>query len=408
MTSSSPSPQAPTPIAAVLTLTVLASIGTGVIWNGLPFIAKHEHGYSQTLNLLLYLAVGVTYIIGAINAGRFSRAAERFTSPRGVLATILVIETALCMLPLGFDGAWVLWVVGIVNALFSAVLWAKVESYLTAGRFGASMRNAIGWFNIAWTGAVAASLFFMAPLIEHHASMSIVLLGGLNAVALMTLAWFGRSPGDHARGSALQSISTSYAPMLSVTSILLPLSYLINASLAPLMPYIVEGVGVSGFWETPCTAIWMVARTVTMAVMWRVATWRGRWSPLVWGGVGVTAGFALVAWSPLLAVLVIGLVIYGVAMGVIYYAALYYQMAVGHAAVDAGGRHEALIGVGYAAGPAAGLLGGGMASISAGAISSHQGVIGVVLVVSVGMGVEAIRRLSRGRNGWSKNDILPP
>jgi len=42
-------------------------------------------------------------------------------------------------------------------------------------------------------------------------------------------------------------------------------------------------------------------------------------------------------------------------MGLTYYAAIYYSLAVGHAAVDAGGTFEALIGFGYFAGPLLGL-----------------------------------------------------
>ena len=42
-------------------------------------------------------------------------------------------------------------------------------------------------------------------------------------------------------------------------------------------------------------------------------------------------------------------------MGLTYYAALYYSLAVGHAAVDAGGTFEALIGFGYFGGPLLGL-----------------------------------------------------
>ena len=47
----------------------------------------------------------------------------------------------------------------------------------------------------------------------------------------------------------------------------------------------------------------------------------------------------------------------GVGMGAVYYAALYYGLAVGHADVDAGGTHEGLIGVGYCLGPLVALAG---------------------------------------------------
>jgi len=52
-----------------------------------------------------------------------------------------------------------------------------------------------------------------------------------------------------------------------------------------------------------------------------------------------------------------GEIVFGVLAGVTYYAALYYAMVVKNAAVDAGGGHEGLIGMGLAIGPAVGLLG---------------------------------------------------
>jgi hypothetical protein len=55
--------------------------------------------------------------------------------------------------------------------------------------------------------------------------------------------------------------------------------------------------------------------------------------------------------------LLVGLLVFGVGMGLTYYAAFYYALAVGHAEVDAGGTFEALIGLGYCVGPLLGLLG---------------------------------------------------
>jgi hypothetical protein len=54
--------------------------------------------------------------------------------------------------------------------------------------------------------------------------------------------------------------------------------------------------------------------------------------------------------------------VFGVGMGLTYCAAIYYSLSVGHAAVDAGGAFEALIGAGYFAGPMIGLAARGVAA----------------------------------------------
>ena len=68
------------PLTPVLAVTVLVSIGTGVIWNGIAFIAKHDYDYSQTASLWLYAVIGAVYVAGAFTAGRALRRVERLLS----------------------------------------------------------------------------------------------------------------------------------------------------------------------------------------------------------------------------------------------------------------------------------------------------------------------------------------
>ena len=85
--------------------------------------------------------------------------------------------------------------------------------------------------------------------------------------------------------------------------------------------------------------------------------WHGRTGPLWLGALGLPLGFLAVIAGPSLSVVIMGEIVFGVLAGVTYYAALYYAIVVKNAAVDAGGGHEGLIGVGLAVGPAVGLLG---------------------------------------------------
>ena len=348
---------APTPISAVLSLTLLASVGTGVIWNGVPFIAEAEYAYTQTQTLLMYLVIGLTYISGALTAARFLKFIERWMTARTLLVLILIIQSIICLGPLVVKSAWILWVVVGITSLLASFLWPIIESYLTAGRHGKEMRRAIGWWNVVWTSSVAASLWFMAPFLKTDAQFAIVALGGLNAVALITLFWFKQNPGTHDDELSEESITPEYPFLLQTLRILLPLSYVLNAALAPLLPYLFNRLEIDVLWKTPTAATWMVVRVVAMAVMWRLGFWHGRWGTLLLGGLFITVGFALIVLTPSLAILLIGLGIFGAGMGVIYYAALYYAMSVGKAQVDASGKHESLIGIGYAIGPAAGLFG---------------------------------------------------
>ena len=64
--------------------------------------------------------------------------------------------------------------------------------------------------------------------------------------------------------------------------------------------------------------------------------------------------FAAVLLVPNLAVIVIAQLVFGLAVGLIYYSSLFYSMDVGDTKGEHGGFHEALIGVGLFAGPAVG------------------------------------------------------
>jgi hypothetical protein len=71
-------------------------------------------------------------------------------------------------------------------------------------------------------------------------------------------------------------------------------------------------------------------------------------------------------------------------------------MAVGGSGIDSGGKHEALIGVGYTAGPLCGLVGGFV-------YEGGLGVIGVTSVVVLGMVGIAVRKAI----GYERNTTRP-
>ena len=345
----------------------------------MPFIAKRDYSFSETQNLSLYLFIGVVYVIGAMTSALVVRALHSLLSTRSMVAVILLVESIACSLPLFFHAPWVIWCAGGVAGICSAWLWPIVESYLVAGRHGPDMRRAIGWWNLSWMIAVAGVMFAMAPMMERHASMVIVALGGMNLLAICVLPWYGKNPGVHEVEKVREHVPPSYKKLLRGVRVLLPMSYVINGVFAPLLPYVLMNLAVDIFWQTPLTAIWMVARVVVTVVMGISGAWHGKWSVL-WIAVGAMAlGFVGILGASSLPTLIIGLILFGSGMGVTYYAALYYAMSVGQAEVDAGGTHEALIGSGYMVGPIVGIATIQLSDASQ--VQSFQPVIFVVLLL---------------------------
>lgn len=403
-----------TPLWAVLYVTTFASIGTGVFWSGVAFVAKHGYGFSEMRNLVLFAVMGVCYSVGAFSAGWVTERLRARMSMKRVLAVILAAQGVFCLGPVLFAGEAMLWIAAVGVQVFSATTWAIVESYLTAGRHGAAMRSAIGWFNLLWTGSVAASMLLIAPLVEHHAEWIIGGMSGVYVICMIVLPLYSANPAEHDDGVGGASVPPEYRWLLSSARVLLPLSYVLTAAMTPILPYRFAELGLSVRWETPTTATWMLVRVVTLAVMWRVGFWHGRWGTLLLGGAAMALGFAFIVTGPTLLAMLIGFAMFGVGLGVIYYAALYYAMAVGRAQVDAGGTHEGLIGVGYAVGPFAGLLGVVLsrwpvtAAVTAASGAWTVGVVWSIVGLAAWPAVRPYIAARRHRAQTHMNDPTPP
>lgn len=349
------------PLLPLLVITGLASLGTGVFWHGVPFIARSVHGFEAGRALLLLTVMGAVYAAGAFFAHAVT---ERVSaSPRTLLIGSILAQAAACLPTLLVDAEWTLWLGGIVVSIASSLTWPIVEAYLGAGRRGRSLRGAIRGFNLIWMPAVALPMFVLGPHMDTWGARSIGVLGVTSlAAAVVCLAIPRVLPRSSAETSERSSsevppIPASYPSLLIAARALLPITYLLMAAMSPLLPYKFASLDIPVERSTPTTAIWMGARITVLFVLASIPGWHGRWWPMWASFVTAIGGFAMVMLAPSLAVMVIGFALFGLGAGAAYDASLYYGLAVGRSGVDSGGAHEALIGLGYGVGPAIALIG---------------------------------------------------
>ena len=131
-----------------------------MFWQAIFFLTAGHYRFSPERNLMLAAAMGAIYAVAAAGAGR----------PGAALLVVVVAARGADGGAGGLDGRGdrcrsprahseaVLWAAALLGAAASAVTWPIVESYLSAGRHGAEMRAAIGWFNVTWTPATALAL----------------------------------------------------------------------------------------------------------------------------------------------------------------------------------------------------------------------------------------------------------
>ena len=125
----------------------------------------------------------------------------------------------------------------------------------------------------------------MTPFLQaDSARWAIVLLGPASIIAAVMLFWYRAEPMvlDDVREEK-NVIGPNYRPMLSSCRVMMPLSYILIGAVGPIMPYRLSDLGVSLFWETPLTSIWLFARVMAVALMWHLRLmWqlRARGAPL--------------------------------------------------------------------------------------------------------------------------------
>ena len=345
-----------TRIGRLLWITFIESFATILVERGVYFYTRGVLGYSDADNLWIALGLGLAYIVGASASHSLAlRLGERR------LALLSVAGQLLAHLVLLASPRGAVLVAGVVAVgLFNGLKWPVIESYVAAGRSPLHVSRAIGRFNMAWSSAVPLSLAAAGPIIAWRPSVLFVLAAGINIVALWGLRALPPAPAhwphDHPERPDLR-ILRRYTLLMKSSRWSMLSGYSLLFLLSPLMPGVFERLGVPLAAATGLASLLDVMRVLTFLLLERWSGWHGKMPPLVLSVITLPAGFLLALFGANLWTVLTGELLFGVAAGMSYYAALYYAVVVKNASVDAGGAHEGLIGAGFTLGPLAGLVG---------------------------------------------------
>jgi hypothetical protein len=101
-------------------------------------------------------------------------------------------------------------------------------------------------------------------------------------------------------------------------------------------------------------SVWLFVRIGAFALLWLWPGWHYRFRWLIGAYAAMVTSFAFILLVPNLPLLVAAQIVFGLAVGLIYYSSLFYSMDVGERKSEHGGFHEGAIGAGSCAGPAIG------------------------------------------------------
>lgn len=360
----------------LLGITVVASTSTILIGRGLYFYTDHYLDFTKTQNLRLALGCGLAFAPAAIFSHHFCR----WTVEKKVLLWTIV-GYSLCALAMAVfpSSMAVVVVAALLASMFTGTFWPVLESYIHAGLAPGQTIRAVGWFSLAWASAMPLAMLLTGFLLEHS-QPALLLSAAVLGLALLPMAALlpprpTHLPDDHPHrpspGQMAHLRALLHGGRWSLIS-----SYAMLSILAPLMPEIFKSdLGLDTRQATALTSIHGAMRFCTFVFMHLYGGWHGKARWTLVSALGLPVGFLVVLSGVDLIVVVVGLVIFGITEGIIYYAALYYAMLVRNAAVDAGGVHEGLIGIGFTIGPAMALLG------------SHllMGVVPMILICTAGV-----------------------
>jgi predicted MFS family arabinose efflux permease len=135
-----------------------------------------------------------------------------------------------------------------------------------------------------------------------------------------------------------------------------PFAYIAINTFIPMLPTLAAHFHLTPMFAGFACSLWCFVRFGTFVVLWFWTEWHYRFRWLVAAFVLLIVSFAAILIVPNLVAVLAAQIVFGIAIGLIYYSSLFYSMDAGEDKGEHGGIHEAAIGVGNCIGPAVGAV----------------------------------------------------
>ncbi|PYJ07473.1 MAG: hypothetical protein DME25_03740 [Verrucomicrobia bacterium] len=346
--------------AGYFVLAWLNILAAAYYFNYLFFHLRTEFGFGNRGNLFVAGLNGLLYACAAWFAGKFAQRRGYFTALYvgfGVMTVALGVGSR-CHSLMGQCAAMLVWTFGI------CFTWPTLEALVSEGETRAGLRRMLGIYNVVWAGGAALAYFTGGTLLESLGPGSLYWLPAmLHAAQLGLTRWLhcaSRTVSGHS-GSALACSPAESSPVPARSKAFLQMAWLANPfayvamnTVIPLIPGLAAKLNLSTSLAGFVASVWMFARFFAFIGLWLWTGWHYKVGWLVGAYGSMLLSFAALLLGSNLAVTVVAQLVFGLAVGLIYYSSLYYSMDVGETKGEHGGFHEALIGLGLFGGPAVG------------------------------------------------------
>jgi predicted MFS family arabinose efflux permease len=346
----------------VFILEGLNGFAASIYFNYIFFFLRDNFGFGAKGNLLFCAANGFLYAIGAFYGGRIAQRRGYFATLFGGWATMVVsLIAAFFAGTKSIEGHWlamVIWTLGV------CVTWPCLEALACEGESTATLPRKVGIYNVVWSIAFALGLFSGGMIMSELGSKSMFLLpAAIHAIQIVMVAnlkTVGKAwhelPGAPTQTAAAphEADAQRNKMFLRMAWLANPFAYIAMNTVIPLIPQVAASLHLSQTAAGCFCSIWMFARTASFVALWKWTGWHYRFGWLVASYALMIATFAAILLFKNLWLLVAAQILFGFAVGLIYYSSLFYSMDASDTKGEHGGLHEAAIGLGIFLGPAIG------------------------------------------------------
>jgi len=343
----------------------LGSVAGTLLSIGVSFFMKSRFGWEMPQIFLLTAGLGLVYVPGALSAGWFARC---FGRRRVLCATY----AALALLSLGAwktESASGIAVFLLAYTLVIGVSWPVLEGLIASGE-SSGLAKRLALYNVIWPAAGALAIAVEGTVIRFWID-GIFLLPAAMHLASLALMAVSRDP-THVQTDVAMPVAPLHAEpelrkkrelALWLSRTALPATYTVIYGLMPIMPFlpVMKGLNTSG--QTLAASVWLMARGAAFLILGAGTWWHTRPRLLLWAAILMLISFFGMTLRPTngasfpidLLSMILWQIVFGLALGMIYSASLYFGMVLSDGSTEHGGYHEALIGLGWVLGPAAGV-----------------------------------------------------
>jgi len=337
--------------------------------NYLFFLLRDHHGFGNLGNLAVSALHGLVFVFAAWQGGKFAQRFGYLTSLQTGFAGMglsLLVGWFLPSLPAQF-------IVLTAWTISMCLTWPALEALVSDGEDDDSLPRQVGLYNIGWSGMAAITYFVGGALFDGLGPLSLYWLPvAIYAVQWVAVTWLKRVQGDplpvaaatppsatHRHQPEPQALAQPISPktFLQMAWLTIPFAYMGVSTLLAVIPGMAKELNLSATESGLFCSIWFFARLATFVALWRWTGWHYRFRWLLGAFLGLLVSLAALLLARDYWPLAVAQIVFGVAVGLIYYSSLFYSMDVGETQGEHGGLHEAMIGSGICLGPAIGVAG---------------------------------------------------